>query len=137
MSTKILIIDDDTTFDAMYSKKFSDAGFKVSIITTPSQNIVSEVRHKSPDLILMDLLFSTSDLNGVSLATMLQANKHTKSIPIIYLTNAQIGHLGDEVKKLPSTIGFYIKVNAIPSEMVKRVSECYAEFLKKNRDGTQ
>ncbi len=133
MSTKILLIDDDKTFDDMYVKKFTDSGFKIAVITAPNEDIVHQVRKTAPDLIIMDLMFATSPYNGADLAKMLQGDEHTEFIPIIYLTNAQIGHIAEEAKHLPSTIGFYIKANAIPSETVRHVSELYAEFQKKQQ----
>jgi DNA-binding response OmpR family regulator/HPt (histidine-containing phosphotransfer) domain-containing protein len=87
--TRLLIIDDDVVLTKLLKQAAIAAGFQVEIATTLQQG--REVLQRSataetpaPDAVLLDLIFSGSDEDGLSLLSELAAQKST--IPVVALT---------------------------------------------------
>jgi CheY-like chemotaxis protein len=131
MAIKVLLVDDDPMLADMYSRKFTSLGLNFAVLTNPDDDLISKVIKIKPDIILMDILFGADQSNGVKAAELLQTEPKTSRIPIIFITNAQDEKLAEKAKKVPSSIGFFVKALSTPSELVAKVNELYAEFEKK------
>ena len=122
--------DNDVILSDIYGRKFKAAGYDFTILPDAEVDFASTVADIQPALILMDIDLK-KPRTGVDAVKILQADERTKSIPVIFLTN---GDLPEEVKaaKQMPFLGFIIKADLIPSEVVSKVQELYEGFTKKN-----
>lgn len=128
---KILLVDDDPLLSKIYGQKFKAASYDFASLVDAEGDFASIVADVKPSLILMDIDLKKPERTGVDAIKILQADERTKSIPFIFLTN---GDLPEEVKtaKQMSFLGFIIKADLIPSEVVSKVQELYGEYTKKH-----
>lgn len=127
---RVLLVEDSTFMQDMYSLKFKKAGFDFHGLTNIDDEFPKKVIEINPDLILMDIHFEGSENNGVGAAENLRLDEKTKMIPIIFFTNADIEELAQRAQKLGSSIGFLVKSAYTPSEVVLKVRELYDKFSK-------
>ena len=126
----MLVDDNDVILSDIYGRKFKAAGYDFTILPDAGVDFASTVADIQPALILMDIDLK-KPRTGVDAVKILQADERTKSIPVIFLTN---GDLPEEVKTAKSLpfLGFLVKVDLVPSEVVAKVQELYGEFTKKH-----
>lgn len=116
---KILLIEDDLILVQMYEIKFKHAGFIVETAFDGRQGI-EKMRSFKPDLVLLDIVMPK--LNGKVLFGMVRNNPELKHIPIAILTN--IDNPKDKEEFLErGAVGFFIKANMTPAQIVDQVSE--------------
>jgi CheY-like chemotaxis protein len=130
--TKILLVDDDKLLLDIYARKFQSKGFEFSALASADGNFVETVATVTPDVILLDISFGGSERSGVDAAALLQQDARTKSVPIIFLTNADNETLAQKAKET-SAIGFFVKDALTPSELVSKVSEFYTEYSQQRK----
>jgi len=115
----ILIVEDDVFLSGIYQKKFIVEGFKLTMADNGEKGF-NEAKKKKPDLILLDVLLPK--LDGFAVLEKLKADKETKDIPVILLTN--LGQKDDVEKGVEMGAEDYlIKVHFKPSEVVDKVRE--------------
>jgi CheY-like chemotaxis protein len=129
---KYLLVDDDPLIRDIYSVKFSDAGLDFHQLSNVDGDFLKKVIEINPSVILMDIQLGGSGGNGVTAGEELSQSEQTKSIPIIFFTNADIEELVKRAQKLSSTIGFLIKSQYAPDEMISKVQELYNLHLEHN-----
>lgn len=122
---RILLIDDDVVMQNMYSEKFTKAGYDFHELANADGDIIKKVSDIKPELIMMDIHFEGSHVNGVDASEELQKAEQTKHIPIIFFTNGDIEELAERAKKINTSIGFMVKADFVPSEVVTKVQELY------------
>ncbi|MCX8008758.1 MAG: response regulator [Patescibacteria group bacterium] len=83
----ILIIEDDTTLQAVYSNVLKQKGYHVSSVSTGSEGM-SILTTQPIDMILLDIMFS-GGLNGFDILEQIQRNDKLKNIPVVVLTNLE------------------------------------------------
>jgi CheY-like chemotaxis protein len=83
--TKILMVEDDELSRDMLSRRLAKKGYQV-VLATDGEQGVTMASAESPDLILMDVRFNTSGMNGYEATRQIKAQESTGSIPIIALT---------------------------------------------------
>lgn len=120
---KALIVEDDTMILDMYVHKFEQEGFSV-VHLDRGEGVLDLAQKEQPNIILLDVILPGFD--GFSVLEGLKNNAQTKNIPVVMLTNlAQ-----DEDKTRGSTlgaIGYIVKANMTPGEVVKKVREFLAQ----------
>jgi DNA-binding response OmpR family regulator len=96
MAETILIVDDELTLLDSLAQGLNIKGYEVMKADNGKDAIEIAVKNK-PDIILLDIVLP--DISGAEVARVLQKNRATKNIPIIFLTglltkgesNADIG----------------------------------------------
>lgn len=84
MSATILIVDDDDSLQKWVAFELKREGFQVITASTGLIGLDAAQAAPRPDLILLDV--DMPGMNGFQVATTLQQNPDTTSIPIIFLT---------------------------------------------------
>ncbi|RLD20684.1 MAG: hypothetical protein DRI69_05730, partial [Bacteroidetes bacterium] len=79
----ILVIDDEAPIRELLNQELSGVGFNV-IEAVDGREGIAKVRHKHPDLILLDVMMP--EMNGYDVAAVLKNDPKTKDIPIIILS---------------------------------------------------
>ena len=97
-------------------------GFEVSLASDGEKGL-KLIKEKNPDLVLLDIIMPKMD--GFEVLKQIKADKKTKSIPVILLTNLS---QKDEVKKglELGAVDYLIKAHFMPSEVVKKIKSALA-----------
>jgi DNA-binding response OmpR family regulator len=113
MATTILIIDDDEKLNRLLTAFLGDFGFKTLSATHPADGL-KKLKHKSPDLVILDVM-----LPGMDGFEVCKAIRQDSSIPIIMLTAR--GELMDKVIGLELGADDYLPKPFEPRELVARI----------------
>lgn len=119
LSSKILIIEDDSFLAGMYVTKLGLEHFQTELAADGKSGL-EKARKSSPDLILLDILLPK--MNGFDVLKALKADPSTTNIPVILLTN--LGQKSDVLKGLEAGAADYlIKAHFMPSEVVEKIKQ--------------
>lgn len=119
MAHKILLVEDDPFLLDMYSTKFKEVGFDVSIAQDGEMGL-SKAKELMPDLILLDIVLPKKD--GFEVLKTLKSDGQTAKIPVVLLTN--LGLDSDVKRGLElGAQSYIIKAHFTPTEVVAKVKE--------------
>ncbi len=117
---KILLVDDDTFLRDMYATKFVECGHEVVAAIHAADGLRIIEQDTSFDLIIVDMIMP--GMTGVEMMEELGKIYPDRHFKFIVLSNQ--GQDQDiEEAKAAGAIGYIIKAQSIPSEVVKRVEE--------------
>lgn len=115
---KILIVDDDKFLLDMYQKKFELSDFKAETAATAEEAITYLRKGEVPDIILMDIIMPGID--GLELLKIIKDDGLAPNSLLIMLTNEGTQDKVEIAKSL-GAIGYIVKAENIPSEVVGKV----------------
>ncbi|MBI2454374.1 MAG: response regulator [Parcubacteria group bacterium] len=119
MAHKILLVEDDPFLLDMYSTKFKEVGFDVSVAQDGEMALV-KAKEVMPDLVLLDVVLPKKD--GFEVLKSLKSDSQTAGIPVVMLTN--LGLEGDVKRGLElGAQSYIIKAHFTPTEVVAKVKE--------------
>lgn len=117
MMWKILLIEDDPFLSEIYTAKFQEAGFEVSIATDGLQGL-RKAKEQKPNLLLIDLVMPKMD--GFDFLRAVKFDREIRNIPVVVLSN--LGEEEDVRKGLKfGVIEYLIKAHYTPTEVVARI----------------
>jgi two-component system response regulator AtoC len=120
MMMKLLLVDDDAFLRDMYALKFKESGYDVEVADGASEALRLVERDQDFDVILLDMVMPT--MTGVEL--MQEINKLFPDLKSKFIVLSNQGQTEDiEEAKEAGAVGYIIKAEAIPSDVVKRVEE--------------
>lgn len=97
---RILITEDDPLMAVIYRDTFEREGFSAEI--AEDGNIaLQRLKGNPPDLVLLDLMMP--GLNGVEVLKYIRAQESTSTLPVIVMSNAFAGPLGQEAAAAGAT----------------------------------
>ena len=103
----------------MYEVKFKNEGFDLTKALDGADGLV-KAKSIKPDFILLDIIMPKMD--GFSVLKALKEDPETKNIPVMLLTN--LGQEEDiERGKQLGSVGYLVKANITPSEVVEEVKK--------------
>ncbi|OGF27471.1 hypothetical protein A2331_00730 [Candidatus Falkowbacteria bacterium RIFOXYB2_FULL_34_18] len=116
---KILLIEDDNFLRRIYVERFSAEGFMVLDADNGKAGL-QKAFDEIPNIILLDLMLP--DMTGLKILEELKAEKRTKNVPVIMLSNINVD---DKIKKAMDlgAKDYLIKIHMTPSEVVDKVRE--------------
>ena len=124
---KILLVDDDGFLRDMYTTKFVESGYDVEV-ADGSAAVLSKLQEgKEYDLIILDMVMPGT--SGVELLTIIRAQFPEQTKCCIFLSNQG---QDEDIREATEAgaVGYIIKAESIPSEVVKKV-EVIMEKCKK------
>lgn len=83
MACHILIVEDNPVDRLRLEKLLGEAGYSFATAINGTQAL-AEVRRSRPDAILMDV--NMPEMDGIAATCALQADAHTRGIPVILVT---------------------------------------------------
>ncbi|MEM9336373.1 MAG: response regulator [Patescibacteria group bacterium] len=117
---KILLVDDDSFLRDMYATKFAEAGHTVMTAQSGAEALVEYESNGPFEVVLMDMVMP--GLSGIDLINELKADKKAKAPKCIVLSNQ--GEQSDIDSAMEAgAIGYIVKAESIPSEVVDKVIE--------------
>ncbi|MEI6494465.1 MAG: response regulator [bacterium] len=117
---KILIVDDDKFLIDMYSLKFSQEGYQVSVAGNGQEAVDKIEKGEIPDIFLLDVIMPVMD--GFALAEEIKKRASCSNAAVVILSN--LGSKEDIDRGLALGIdGYIIKASSTPSEVVSKVAD--------------
>ena len=113
----ILIVEDEQALLEMYSRKFTNSGYKVSTATDGITGTEIALKEK-PTVVLIDLFIPQKD----GMAVLEELRKALPDSKLIIATNLDQPGKENEAKGKGAD-GYIIKAKYLPSEIVKVVEE--------------
>lgn len=83
MTTKIMLIDDSSTNNILYSSILNDEGYDV-VVYDNAKTALKQLSKEKPALIILDLMMPGMD--GFDFLEDMQKNPNISSVPVIMLT---------------------------------------------------
>lgn len=117
---KLLLIDDDAFLRDMYATKFTDSGYAVEVAESAATALTLIERNPDFDLILLDMIMP--GMSGVELIETIRKEFPQLQAKCIVLSNQ--GQAEDIAEaKAAGAIGYIIKAESVPSDVVKKVEQ--------------
>jgi signal transduction histidine kinase/HAMP domain-containing protein len=115
----LLIFEDEPYVQRMYQRVFDLVKYEVELAANGDQG-VARVKAFRPDLILLDIMMPK--VNGLEVLHDLKADKDTKDVPVLILTNIGETETIDKAKQLGAA-GYLIKSDFTPTQLLEEVKK--------------
>ena len=117
---KLLLIDDDAFLRDMYAQKFGEAGYEVDVADSAAAALAKLKQSPDVEVILLDMIMP--GMSGVELITEIRQQFAERTPICIVLSNQ--GQTEDiEAATEAGAAGYIIKAEAVPSDVVKKVTD--------------
>jgi CheY-like chemotaxis protein len=119
----ILIIEDNTELQALYTEALKARGFGVTSVTSAQQGMTL-LQTTVPDLIILDIMLPGGE-NGFDLLEKMKKDPRLQHIPVFVVTNL------DSEEKTAREIGvvdYIVKTNTPIEQIIEKIST----YLSKN-----
>ncbi len=124
MMMKLLLIDDDQFLRDMYAMKFTESGYKVFTADRASVAFREMQQQGDFDVVLLDMIMPT--MSGIEIIKAIKEQFPDSKAKCIVLSNQ--GQESDiNAAKAAGAIGYIIKAEVVPSEVVERVEKLIKE----------
>lgn len=126
---KILIVDDDAFLLDMYAMKFSDSGYDVLAASSADQALdILEENQADLSFALIDLVMP--EMDGFELLENANQKGYVDKVNFIVLSNLSQEDDVNRAKALKA-VGYIVKANFTPQEVVEKVKEIIDGLNKK------
>lgn len=121
---KILLVDDDAFLLDMYAVKFSEAGYAINTAKSVDEAL-GKLREGmgTYDVVLLDMVMPNK--TGLDLLKEIKDDPQAYGTPVRIVLSNQGEKADIDAATALGAVGYIIKANAIPSEVVKQVWEYY------------
>jgi CheY-like chemotaxis protein len=117
---KLLLIDDDAFLRDMYAIKFSESGYSVDVAESASVALSKIEADSDFDVILLDMIMPA--MTGTELIREIKVRFPEMKAKCIVLSNQ--GQQEDINEAMAAgAVGYIVKAEAVPSDVVKKVVE--------------
>lgn len=116
---KVLLVDDDAFLRDMYATKFMECGHEVDAASDAAEAL-RRIKEKAYDVVLLDMIMP--GMSGLDLLADIKKQGVDTATKFIILSN-QSEASDQAAAKESGAIGYIIKAESIPSDVVKRVEE--------------
>lgn len=124
---KILLIDDDVFLRDMYATKFAEAGHKVTSIEYAEEALRTLEAGTDFDVVLVDMVMS--GMSGIEfLQKVSEQNLCQETVCIVLSNQGQQADIDEAIQS--GAQAYIVKAEYIPSEVVRKVEDIYAEKEK-------
>ncbi len=117
---KLLLIDDDAFLRDMYAVKFTESGYQVEVADGAVTALAKIKKSPDFDIILLDMIMP--GMSGVELIKEIKTTFPNLDAKCIVLSNQGQTEDIDEAKAA-GAVGYIIKAEAVPSDVVRKVEE--------------
>ncbi|MAZ56475.1 response regulator [bacterium] len=114
---KILLVDDDAFLRDMYATKFQEAGHEVMVAFNGEEGL-EKIEKEDFDVVLMDMVMP--NMTGIEMINKVQKGPKANKVNCIVLSN-QGEERDKSAAKEAGAIGYIVKAESIPSEVVAKV----------------
>lgn len=125
-SMKILLVDDDSFLRDMYATKFSELGYQMDV-AEDAEVALTKLREREYDIVLADMVMP--GMTGVELLNEIKSGSFNGEPLCIILSN-QSEESDKKAAFEAGAIGYIVKAELIPSEVVEEVQKLVGEHKK-------
>ncbi|HSW88503.1 MAG TPA: response regulator [Candidatus Saccharimonadales bacterium] len=122
---RILLIEDDEMFAALYKRQFIAGGIDVDVAVNGADGLAAVTKNHY-DLVLLDILLP--DIDGTEVFRQMKAQDSTKNIPVVFLTNLSQEENIEKAFQLGAK-GYLVKASYTPDQVVQEIKN----FLEQNK----
>lgn len=118
---KILIVEDSTELQQLYTDALTQRGFGVSYAAT-AQKGIGMMQNEKPDLLVLDIMLPGGG-NGFDVLEQMKRDPRLSSVPVIIVTNL------DSEEKTARDIGvvdYIVKSNMPFAQIIQRITSALA-----------
>jgi DNA-binding response OmpR family regulator len=112
-AVRVLFVEDDRSVAQMYKLKLELDGYQVDV-ATDGEMAVEMAHREPPDIMFLDIRLPK--LDGIGVLQALRANRKTKNVRVVILSNYSRTELGDKVAKL-GVLDHLIKTETTPAKL--------------------
>ncbi|MFH0969200.1 MAG: response regulator [Patescibacteria group bacterium] len=129
----IILVEDDSMIGEIYQKKFSSAGFEVTVATS-GKEFLAKIYEKKYDLALLDMVLP--EMNGIEILEELKKKGRNNPNMEVYIFSNLSGKEDFEKARQAGADGYIPKTQFNPSELVNEVKRILneTEERKKNEE---
>lgn len=124
---KILIIDDDSFILNLYVAKFQKGGQEVETARSCGEALSKLKNGYVPNVVMIDVVLP--DMNGLDFLSQIRTEKLAPDAVYMMVTNQNSDDETSRAKEL-GVVGYIIKANSTPSEVVGKVLELAKQHKK-------
>jgi CheY-like chemotaxis protein len=121
---KLLLVDDDAFLRDLYATKFTQSGHEVEVAESGAAAVAVMEQTPEFDVVLLDMIMP--GMTGVELIQTIHEEFPEQSLKCIVLSNQGQDQDVQEAKAA-GAIGYIIKAETVPSDVVKRVETLVTE----------
>ncbi len=114
---KILLVDDDAFLRDMYATKFTQLNHEIHVAET-SEQALTKLHDNTYDVVLLDMIMPS--MTGVEILRKIKTEKLGGDPACIMLSN-QSEAQDKNSAKAEGALGYIVKAEHVPSEVVKQV----------------
>lgn len=122
---KILLVEDDQMFAALYKRQFVESGIDVDVAINGTDGLAAVTKNRY-DLVLLDILLP--DIDGTEVFRQMKAQDVSRDVPVVFLTNLSQEENIEKAFKLGAK-GYLVKASYTPDQVVQEVKN----FLEQNK----
>ncbi len=123
---KILFVEDEKILQEKLGKRLQDKGYQV-IPALDGETGLRLARQENPNLILLDIMLPLK--NGFEVLKELKADKETRMIPVIVLTNLESIEEVEKALELGATT-YLVKTSYNLEEVIEKIETTFSEKYK-------
>ncbi len=127
MNMRILFVDDDVFLSNMYRAKFEEASYQVTPALSPAIAL-SLMKSSVYDVVITDMVMP--GMSGIEFAQKVRDTN--PDLPIIFLTNQSEASDIAAAKEI-GVLGYLVKADMVPSEVVAAVDRLLTKHNKKKK----
>jgi len=117
---KVLLVDDDAFLRDMYATKFIESGHQVDVATDAIEAL-RHIKEADYDVVLLDMIMP--GMSGLELLEEIKKPGFRRGYTKYIVLSNQSEASDQSAAKEAMAVGYIIKAEVIPSEVVKRVEE--------------
>jgi DNA-binding response OmpR family regulator len=114
---KVLLVDDDAFLRDMYATKFIESSHEVDAASNAAEAL-SKLKEKDYDAVMLDMIMP--GMSGLDVLAEVKKLSLAPKTKFIILSN-QSESVDQSAAKESGAVGYIIKAESIPSEVVKQV----------------
>src|ERR1051325_2358904 len=130
---KVLITEDDSLMAEIYRDCFESKGFNAEIAADGAVAI-QRLKQNPPDVVVLDLMLPNVD--GVEVLKHIRSQETMRALPVIVMSNAFAGPLGQQAAKEGAT-KLFAKNTFGPKHLVEEVQKLLAATATPSPSGTK
>lgn len=114
----ILIVEDDSTLQKVYSEVLRKEGFEVTIVSTGPE-AMKAIANDHVSIVLLDIMLP-GGMNGFEILSQIKNDERVKKVPVIIMTNL------DSEKKTGMELGatdYFFKPDLNLHGMINKINE--------------
>ena len=117
---KILLVDDDAFLRDMYATKFTESGYEVLVAKNGQEGLQILEKEQDIDVVMLDMIMP--GLSGLELLAEVKKLEFKKEPKVLILSN-QNETVDVEAAKKEGALGYIVKAEMIPSDVVEEVKK--------------